>query len=82
LQTTLQAAGSSTENVKTVTDVTKKERTYETVDSGGATGNIGKEKNQENDAKATIRTGDKTVTPDKETKAEELKTPVRVCFST
>jgi len=74
LQTTLQAAGTGGENVKTVTDVTKEERTYETVDSGGATENIGKEQNQEGDAKATIRTG--------ETKDEELKTPVRVYFST
>ena len=73
---TLQAAGAGAENVTTVTDVTREKRTYKTVGSGGVTENNEKEQKQEVDAKAAIRTGDKTATPDKETKDEELKTPV------
>lgn len=71
---TLQAAGAGAESLATVTDVTREKRTYKT-GSGGVKENTGKE--QEADSKAASRTGDKTVTPDKKRKDEEIKTPVR-----
>ena len=77
---TLQAAGAGGENVITVTDVTRE--TYKTVDSGGVKEYIGKEQDQEagDKAAASQRSEDKTVTPDKETKDEEIKRPVRLYF--
>lgn len=77
---TLQAAETGAKNIAAVTDVTKEKRKYETGDSEE---NIGKEQAQGSDDKAANqRSGDKTVTPNKETKDQELKRPVRVYFST
>lgn len=64
---TLQAAGIGAENIATTTDVTREQRTYKTVVSGGVKENIGKEQEQKAANKAaTLRTGDKTIIPDKE----------------
>lgn len=64
---TLQAAGGGTENITTTTDVTREQRTYKTVDSGGVKESTGKEQEQKAATKAaTLRTGDKTIIPDKE----------------
>ena len=80
---TLQAAETGAKNIAAVTDVTKEKRKYETGDSGGVEENIGKEQAQGSyDKAANQRSGDKTVTPNKETKDQELKRPVRVYFST
>jgi len=60
-----------------VTDVTREKRTYKAVDSVGVKENIGKGQEQESDDKAANqRSGNKTVTPNKETKDEEIKTTV------
>ena len=80
---TLQAAGASAKNITEVADATREKRTYKIVDSGGVKENTGKEQAQESDDKAANPgSGDKAVTPDKETRGEELKRPVRVYFST
>ena len=80
---TLQAAETGAKNIAAVTDVTKEKRKHETGDSRGVEENIGKEQAQGSDDKAANqRSGDKTVTPNKETKDQELKRPVRVYFST
>ena len=62
---TLQAAGAGAENIAPTTDVTREQRTYKAVDSGDVKENIGKEQKAANKA-ATLRTGDKTIIPDKE----------------
>lgn len=65
-----------------MTDVTREKRTYKAVDSVGVKENIGKGQEQESDDKAANqRSGNKTVTPNKETKDEEIKTTVRLYFS-
>ena len=64
---TLQAAGAGAEYIAPTTDVTREQRTYKTGDSGGVKENIGKEQEQKATNKAaTLRTGDKTIIPDKE----------------